>query len=149
MKKHLLLVYDSKSKSWLFYNHLEPTKLCDDSEKATHISIEDIPAALIALMPFGHYKFEVLDLKPEFIKKVDLPKKDGTLWVIERTHTVTGAVFYLSPGTVNWVTPLSHQKYGTRYGKWLWSEAEDMSAGLNSVPNTGYTYVPRPFNLFK
>lgn len=75
--------------------------------------------------------------------------KGAAQYVIERTHTITGAVFYLSPGTVNWVTPLAHAKYGTRYGKWFWSEAEDMSAALNAKPDTGYTYVPRPFNLFK
>lgn len=45
-------------------------------------------------------------------------------FVVERTHKVAGAVFYLSPGRINWVTPWAHETYGTRYGKWLQSEGE-------------------------
>ena len=62
-------------------------------------------------------------------------------YVIQRTHNITGAIFYLSPGTVNWVTPQTHEKYGTRYGKWFWSEVEEMCCKLNKVPDSGYTYV--------
>ena len=51
-------------------------------------------------------------------------KSKAATWAIQRTHKVTGSVFYLSPGEVNWVSPEARKKYGTRYGRFHRSEAE-------------------------
>jgi hypothetical protein len=47
-------------------------------------------------------------------------------WSLERIHNVTGAIFYLSPGEVNWIPEADHIKYGTRYGHWGWSDVEEL-----------------------
>ncbi len=71
--------------------------------------------------------------------------QDAPKYVIERTHKETGKVEYLSPGKVNWIPPADHEKYNTRYGKWLWGDAETMSARFNSKgDDSDYSYVALP-----
>ncbi len=65
-------------------------------------------------------------------------------YVIQRTNIDTGEISYLSPGRVNWVTEEAHKKYRTRYGKWVWGEAEEISRNLNIGPLAGYKHVPLP-----
>lgn len=65
-------------------------------------------------------------------------------YVVQRTNVETSQVDYLSPGKVNWVTEADHKKFRTRYGKWVWGEAEQISAYYNKKHALGYTYVPLP-----
>jgi len=64
-------------------------------------------------------------------------------YVIQRVHKETDSVEYLSPGQVNWIPPADHEKYNTRYGKWIWGDAEKISARLNSN-GADYTHFALP-----
>ncbi len=68
-------------------------------------------------------------------------KNKDAKWSIERTHLITGEIFYLSPGEVNWIPPRDHQKYGTRYGRWVWSEAEEIIAAARLRHPKDFTYI--------
>lgn len=75
-----------------------------------------------------------------------MSKSDDPKYVIQKRHKTTGNVWYLSPGKVNWVTPDNHTRFGTRYGAWVWSIAEDISASCNrgnKDPNYEYTPLPK------
>jgi hypothetical protein len=61
-------------------------------------------------------------------------------YVIQRRNKTTGEVRYLSPGKVNWITVETHEKYKTRYGTWIWGEAEEISSTFNKRGNPEYEY---------
>lgn len=73
-----------------------------------------------------------------------MKNKDAN-WSIERKHNVTGEVFYLSPGQVNWVSVQQHEKYGTRYGRWIWDDAVNNIIEVRQRNPVDFTYVIRPF----
>lgn len=62
-------------------------------------------------------------------------------WSIQRKHKVTGEIFYLSPKQVNWVSIQQHEKYGTRYGRWLWSDAEYICGNKRRRNPDAFEYV--------
>lgn len=74
-------------------------------------------------------------------------KNEDSKYVIQRTDNSNGEEAYLSPGRVNWVPECDHKKYGTRYGKWLLGEAEEMSSKLNLDQHPDkpyYSFAPLP-----
>jgi hypothetical protein len=68
-------------------------------------------------------------------------KNKEAVWAIQRTHKVTGAVSYLSPGEVNWIPPDDHEKYGTRYGRWVWGEAEEITGSVRKKNYVDFDYL--------
>lgn len=68
-------------------------------------------------------------------------KNPDAKWSIERTHQVTGVRQYLSPGEVNWIPVHDHEKYGTRYGRWVWGDAEEIMVNIRRGNTTGFDYV--------
>lgn len=76
-------------------------------------------------------------------------KSKEAKWSIERKHKVTGEVFYLSPGEVNWVSIQQHEKYGTRYGHWVWGEAEEIATSARKVKPEDFEYVICLFEKIK
>ena len=70
-------------------------------------------------------------------------------YVIQRRNKVTSEVQYLSPGKVNWITVTNHEKYGTRYGAWHWTHAEELSCTLNKKGNSEYEYFALPQSKHK
>lgn len=72
-------------------------------------------------------------------------KNKDAKWSIERRHTLTGAVFYLSPGEVNWVSVRDHEKYGTRYGRWTVEEAITIKEWAYKHAPVDFTYCLRRF----
>lgn len=63
-----------------------------------------------------------------------------TMYSIQRTSP-DKVVSYLSPGFVNWVTEEVHKKYNTRYGKWVWGEAETIIGKIRRNPGFEYCIV--------
>lgn len=62
------------------------------------------------------------------------------MYSIQRTAP-DNTVSYLSPGLVNWVTEEVHKKYGTRYGKWVWGEAETLIGRIRRDQQYEYVIV--------